>query len=118
MDESTRDDLFALNVALYASTDKHYIINHICVSSLGLTIALYSSALVTTWPFNSQIDEIRSLLERHDSPSIHCIPVSWMQPAVSLATHEFNHSLLNLFLFGRELLHWIMKTFIDVGFVF
>lgn len=118
LDVATKDDLFGLSMVLRVAADYHYSIKHICANNSETPAIIYGPAQVTTLSFNSQIEDIRSLLGSHGSPSKHCIPISWMHPAVSLATYGFNYSALNLFLFGHELPYSIMKAFTVAGFVF
>ncbi|XP_039134269.1 uncharacterized protein LOC120271661 [Dioscorea cayenensis subsp. rotundata] len=104
MIDSLMDELSALDVALHSVLDNRLNIKHIFVNTTTTLSILNHPNPVTTWRFNSQIANIRSLLEELGS-SIHCTPKTWMLPAVNLATHGVNSSDINLFLFGRELPH-------------
>lgn len=118
LDDHSRDDLFALEIALRATIQCHSPVKHIFVDIYSTIHALQVSDDVLNRRYSSQLTSIRSLLNAHGSPSVYCIPGTWMAPAISLATLGFNYSTLNLFLFGRDLPRWIMKRFIDSGFIF
>lgn len=118
LDDNALDILFALRVALQVMLDSHYSIKNIFVNASAPLSVITNPDIVITWHFRSQIDLIRSLLNMLSSPVIHSIPGSWMFPATSLTTFGFNDPALNLFLFGRDLPHWLMRSFNDSGFVF
>lgn len=100
MDDSSLDDLFALGIALQTTSDQRLGIKHIFFHSPTMLATITNPDPVVTWRFNSQIANIRYLLNEHDSHAIHCILRHWLLSAVHLATHGFNFSALNLFLFG------------------
>lgn len=118
MDDASLDDLSALGVALQTASDHRLGIKHIFVQSPTTSATIVNPDPVVTWRFNAQITNIRRLLNEHASPVVHCIPCHWMQPTVHLATHGLNYSVLNLFLFGRDLPYWIMNAFKEFGFKF
>ncbi|XP_039138896.1 uncharacterized protein LOC120276239 [Dioscorea cayenensis subsp. rotundata] len=118
MVDTSLDDLFALGVALQTILDKQLSIKHVFVNTPATLNGLNDSNTVISWSYTLQISSIRSLLNALGSPSIHCIPIAWMTPAVNLATHGFSFSVLNLLLAGRDLPRWIMKAFVDSGFKF
>lgn len=51
-------------------------------------------------------------------PSFACYPKDLDASYCQLASHGANLQTLNLFLFGRDLPHWIMKNFIFDGYTF
>lgn len=115
--DSSLDEFSALFAALQSVLVNRLNIKHIFVNTSTIPSILCRPNPVTMWRFCSQLANIRSLLTALGSPSIHCIPLTWMTPAINLAAHGINSSDENLFLFGRDLPHWIMKSFLDSGFI-
>ncbi|XP_039115766.1 uncharacterized protein LOC120251270 [Dioscorea cayenensis subsp. rotundata] len=118
LDDNTPVSLLALRVALQVMLDSRLPVKNIFVDDSAPIAVISNPDPVITWRFRPLIDLIKSLLNFLGSPVIHIIPDSWMMPAASLATLGFNDPALNLFLFGRDLPHWLMRCFHDSGFIF
>ncbi|XP_039118928.1 uncharacterized protein LOC120255096 [Dioscorea cayenensis subsp. rotundata] len=116
--ESSLENLSATTAALQSALDHGFYIKHIFVQTPSIASSIFTPEPVITWRFRSQLEDIRFLLNVHDSPRFHCIPRLWMSPAVHLASLGLNFSTLNLFLFGRDLPRWLMKAFTEDGFLF
>ncbi|KAH7664993.1 Non-specific serine/threonine protein kinase protein [Dioscorea alata] len=110
--------LSALEVALRIAMEFHLPVKHLfCVQHHDLYL-LHNSDPVICWHLHTQISNVRFLLDMNSFINIHNVPPDWMTPAAMLASHGLLHQTLNLFLFGKDLPHWIMKAFLKFGFVF
>ncbi|XP_039131287.1 uncharacterized protein LOC120267678 [Dioscorea cayenensis subsp. rotundata] len=115
---NSSDILFALEVALQISLDLNYHIKHIFSDHLDLFKIIMNPDLSVSWQFHPQISNVKFLLDMFGCPKLHSIPSAWMLPAINLASIGFNFHHLNLFLDGRDLPYWIMRSFKKLGFVF
>lgn len=112
------NNLLALKIALHVALDNHITIQHIFNEDISTTRIITNPDPTLYWNYNNLIHNIQSLLNMHGQPKIHVILGSWMAPVSKVVVLGFNHSSLNLFLFGCNLLYWIMKSFNDFGYVF
>ncbi|XP_039129633.1 uncharacterized protein LOC120265741 isoform X2 [Dioscorea cayenensis subsp. rotundata] len=117
-DDNSSEALLALDVVLQFALDFQLPVKHIFSAYHTNLAMLQRPDHVIAWRLHSQISNIRSLLDMTGNAHIHEIPHSWMAPATLLASYGLVHQSLNLFLFGKDLPYWIMKSFFDFGFVF
>lgn len=118
MMDNSSDDLLALEVALQIAVNRHITVKHIFCAQANIAEFLSASDHTTIWCFQPQIDNVKFLLDISNQPKIHLIPDLWGVPAANLASLGFKHRHLNLFLFGRDLPFWIMRSMLEFGFVF
>lgn len=116
--EFSSDTLFAVEAALNAAMELNKPVKHIFCDLQDIIHLLNCTDHVTSWRFDDQINNLKFLLDSWGNPLIHVIPSSWGSPAVGLAMHGLTHHHPNLFLFGKDLPFWIMKSFINFGFRF
>ncbi|XP_039139602.1 GDSL esterase/lipase At2g30310-like isoform X2 [Dioscorea cayenensis subsp. rotundata] len=108
----------AINMAIQASIDKHFVIKRILHSNPDLSLGLKEGCNPVTWRYALDFSDISLLLQVAGNPSVIDIPCSWNLPASALASSGNNNHLLCLYLSGRDLPRWIMKTFSKHGFIF
>lgn len=112
------DAILAVEVALQAALDLHIPVKHILCDHAAITHLLNCSDHIASWRFEDQVNNLKFLLDACGHPRIHIIPSFEGYPAASLATYGLLHQQLNLFLFGKDLPFWIMKSFRIFGFSF
>lgn len=117
-DDNSSEALLALDVALQFALDFQLPVKHIFSAYHTDLAMLKRPDHVIAWRLHSQISNIRFLLAMTGNAHIHEIPHSWMAPATLFASYGLVHQSLNLFLFGKDLPYWIMKSFFEFGFVF
>lgn len=112
------DALLAVEVALQTALDLHILVRHILCDHAETNHFLHCPDHVTSWRFEAQVHNLKFLLDMSGQPQIHIIPPFGGSPAVNLASYGVLHQHLNLFLFGKDLPFWIMKSFSSFGFNF
>lgn len=112
------DELFALEVALQTAMDFNIRFKHIFCDHHGIKDTIWSPDQLTAGRFRPQISYLKFILDMSNQPHLHVIPSAWLMLAINLATIGFNYQHLNLFLAGRDLSYWIMRSFTKHGFVF
>ncbi|XP_039136968.1 uncharacterized protein LOC120274488 [Dioscorea cayenensis subsp. rotundata] len=110
--------IHALNTAIYNAINRQLNIRRILHCHQLISQLLYNNCEPVIWRFSHAISNINNLLRFVMNPPLVEIPRCWNSPAIALASSGANNHNLNLFLTGRDLPRWIMKTFIDAGFSF
>lgn len=116
--DNSLDELFALEVAMQTVLDFNIRIKNIFCDHHGVRELIWKPDLRTAWRFCPQISNLKFLLDCFNQPNLHVIPADWMTPAINLASIGFNYHHLNLFLGGKDLPYWVMRSFIKLGFIF
>lgn len=116
--DNSFDDLLALEVALQSAINFHIRINHIFYAHHIILETIRSLDHLTSWWFSSQISNLQFLLDMCNRPNIHVTPPAWLIPAINLPSIGFWYRHLNLFLVGRDLPYWMMRSFTEQGFIF
>lgn len=110
--------LKALDTALCTTINNQLQIHHIFTCCKETLQNLNPANSIVTWRLSLAISVVNLLLEHAGYPKIVEFPRSWMTSTISLAVLGANLHCLNLFLIGRDLPRWVMKSFSDAGFFF
>lgn len=118
MDDNSSDAILTIEAALQTSLELQIPVMHIfsCPHPDMNFIGNLNHPL--SWRFRPLLSNLNFLVDLSNHLRIHNIPSSWMRPAMSLAALGFQHRHLNLYLVGRELPYWIMRSFHELGFSF
>lgn len=111
-------ELLAFAAALNISWEQRASIKHVFTNSRATIYALSANHSPLFWRSIASISNTRFLLNMNGNPAVHITPETWLAPAISLASLGHNHHTLSLFLSGRDLPFWIMKSFHAAGFSF
>ncbi|KAH7690205.1 hypothetical protein IHE45_02G030900 [Dioscorea alata] len=111
-------ELQALSLALRSLAGHRMQIQYAFTSNHDLPKVLSSSDNPAHWRRAPAITFACQLLESVGNAKILVIPCSWMDPVYKPAVLGANLHVLNLFLSGRDLPRWVMKSINNAGFSF
>ncbi|XP_039136961.1 uncharacterized protein LOC120274484 [Dioscorea cayenensis subsp. rotundata] len=118
LDDNSSDAILAIEAALQTTLQLQIPVKHIFSCHHSDLNFIRETNHSLAWRFRPQLSNLNFLMDMSSHPRIHVIPSSWMRPAISLAGFGLRRQNLNLYLVGRELPYWIMRSFLELGFSF
>ncbi|XP_039115378.1 uncharacterized protein LOC120250619 [Dioscorea cayenensis subsp. rotundata] len=111
-------DILTLAAALNVVTSLPFQISNIFVSNTMISKLIHSVDPVCSWRLSSCVDRLKILLSQVNWPRVNSISRQSLRVISKLAGLGHNLHQLCLFHSGRELPQWLMKYFLEFGFIF
>lgn len=108
-------DAMSIRFALQNYSNWESSVKTVLTTNEEMIKAVKEGCFANVWRLNLQVNAIKELIGSMGSLRLIAIPKSWNHAALSLALHGLNHHEISLFLQGKELPGWIMKSFRHLG---